>query len=173
MIFGRQAKAMAIMALWRMPPLYWCGKIIDPFQGDSYLGIQAAHAFARLSGACLRLVGGNRLHDLVADPLNGIERIHGRLKDHGDLFPADLPQCFRVGLEQIGAIEQDAAIGNVGIIRQQTHNGRADGRFAASRFTHHAQGLPFAQTEGDMVDGHYATIAAGTIGHTQIFDSEQ
>jgi hypothetical protein len=71
------------------------------------------------------------LGDLVADPADGVEGVHGPLEHDRGLGPADGPQPARPHGEHVLALQQHAARG-LGAGRQQPQHGRGHGRLAAA-----------------------------------------
>ena len=53
------------------------------------------------------LMGHIRFRDLVSDRVNRVQRGHGLLEDHGDVFAPDLPHGRRRKLEEVPALEFD------------------------------------------------------------------
>jgi len=72
---------------------------------DALLGQRDAHLAQHLDGQlpglplALLLVEHDRFHDLVADGVDGVERGHRLLEDHGDLVPADRAVFLALGVE--------------------------------------------------------------------------
>ena len=79
--------------------------------GDADQPQQFERPGARLRFAHLEM-DEQRLHDLLSDRQDRIERGHRLLEDHGDVAPAHLAHCFVGQIEQVAALEQDAAGGD-------------------------------------------------------------
>ena len=88
----------------------------------------------------LRVVGDQRLLDLVADGEHrgqGGERV---LEDHGDALAADLAH-LEVGLaEQLLAVVGDGAL-DAGVLVQKAHDGHGGHGLAGAGFADDAEGL--------------------------------
>jgi hypothetical protein len=101
------------MTRWRMPPDSSCGTC------RSLRGVRNAHLLQQIDrappGLFLRdrFVRDDRLDDLDADPVHGIQRRHRVLEDHRDLVPA--ATCRRElqtpkGLAVIADVKRDLAL---------------------------------------------------------------
>src|SRR6476619_7770458 len=97
-------------------------------------------------------VGPDRLDDLVADALNGVERRHRVLKDHRDPVATDLLELLRACVGELLAVVADRA-GDPGIrtARQTEDRHRRDG-LARAGFANDAEYLAVAHIERDAVD---------------------
>jgi hypothetical protein len=93
-----------------MPPENWCGYWSEPALGvgDADQPQQFDRARARLLLAHAEM-DGERLHDLQPDRQQRIERGHRLLEDHRDVAAADLAHRLVVEIEQVAAVEHDAA----------------------------------------------------------------
>ena len=82
---------------------------------DALLGRGNAHPAQHLDGAPARLaareaaVAHDRLDDLLADRVGGIERGHRLLKDHGKPIAAQVAQRAVGQAQEIDAVEADGA----------------------------------------------------------------
>jgi hypothetical protein len=90
-------------------------------------------ARARLSLAHIE-VDQQRLHDLEPDVEHRVERSHRLLEDHCDVAAAHLAHLVFREVEQVAALEQDAAGDHApGGLRKQAHDGERRNRLAAAR----------------------------------------
>ncbi len=69
--------------------------------------------------------------DLPLDRVQGIERGHRLLEDHGDVGAPDLAQPRLAGRKKILALEQHLAL-NLGGAAKQTHDRKSGHRFAGA-----------------------------------------
>ena len=111
--------------------------------GDADEPQQLERPRARLALAHLQ-VDEQRLHDLLADRQDRIERGHRLLEDHRDVAAAHLAHVVVGEIEQVAALEQDAARGDAaGVLGQKPHDGERGHRLAAAGFAddrHHFAG---------------------------------
>ena len=99
--------------------------------------------------------------ELVADPVERIERGHRLLEDHGDLVAADLLHLRFAFLQQILAIEENPRFRRMeGIGGEQPHQREGRLRFAAAGFANHRQRLPLLDMEADAVDSPRDAVLA-------------
>ncbi len=84
------------------------------------------------------IVGLNSLDDLVTHADDGVQGVHGRLKDHGNLLPADPPDLLIVLDEDIVPLEENFPFHNHGIGGHKLHDSHGDGALAATRFPNEA-----------------------------------
>ena len=72
-----------------------------------------------------------RLGDLQPDREQRVERRHRLLEDHRDVAAADLAHLLVVEVEQVAAVEHDAALRDAaGEARQQPHHGERRNRLS-------------------------------------------
>ena len=90
------------------------------------------------------LVGSHGLGHLVAHAVDGVERRHRVLKDHGDLRPADLAQLVLRPSQEVPALEADRP-GDLCRLGQQAHHGHGAHRFARTRLADDAKNLALRQ----------------------------
>ncbi len=142
-IFGRQARAMAIMIRWRMPP----GQLVRVLV-QSLLRIADAHPFKQLQrtrarlGAAQAVMHPQGFADLFTDPEHRIEGGHRLLEDHGDLLAADPVHLALTGAGQILAVKQDPPAGDAaGRVRDQLEDRQGGQALAAAGFADDAKHL--------------------------------
>ena len=88
--------------------------------------------------------------------MRGIERGIRVLEDEGDFAPVLLEV---VALELVDVHIAEVDLPSAGL--EQPVDTAAGGRFAASRFAHQAERLPFVHLEGDVVHGFDRLAEAG------------
>ncbi len=109
--------------------------------------------------------------DLVADPLDRIERGHRLLEHHGHAGAADRAQLVVGFGEQLIALQPDrAALDLHRALRQQAHHGLRRHRFAGAGFAHHADDL--VGTDGQVDALHRMRPVASVDGDGKIRDFE-
>ena len=108
---GLQERASAIMTRWRMPPDSSCGYVSIRSVAFGMPTCFSRSIARRL--ACffeIDFVRDDRLDDLDADPVHGIERRHRVLEDHRDLVPADIAQARLRHGQQVLPLVDDLAL---------------------------------------------------------------
>ena len=90
--------------------------------------------------------------------MQGIERGHRLLEDHGDLGAPDLAQPRLAVGQKILALEQHLAL-NHGGAAEQTHDRESGDRFAGAGLADETKGAPALQREGHAVDGEGLGVA--------------
>ena len=125
-------------------PLRWLGNIDQP-QHVTGLG----HGLLW----CEAFVQPERLCYLLTHTQNRVERSHGFLKNHRNLFGSQVAHGLRVCLHQILALKPNLAIGNAtGRHGQQLHDGHGCHTFTAARFAHHAQRFTAVDVKVHTID---------------------
>ncbi len=114
----------------------------------------------------LRLVGLDRLGEMLDHPLDGIQGGHRILKDHADAAAAHLPHLPLGDPHQIPALEPERAVGDLAGRGDHAHEGLAQCRLAASRLADQAQDLPAPDVERHVVHGVDRT-GAGVVHHRE------
>src|SRR5499425_2835385 len=106
------------------------------------------------------LVQAQGLGDLLAAGEYGVERGHGLLEDHGDLFAADLPHPVGGHVHEVLAAVEDLALHALARrLRDQLHHGERRHRLAAAGLAHHAQRLALLDVEVHAIHGaHHAFV---------------
>ena len=94
-----------------------------------------------------------RLHHLLADRQDRVERGHRLLEDHRDVAAADLAHLFRRERQQIAAVERDAALRHPPGLGEQAHDGERGDRLAAAGLADEGDDLAAINRIGDAVDG--------------------
>ena len=122
---GLQARAMAIITRWRMPPENWWGYCLS-----AALGFGDAHLLQQLAAVWPAVVHAavdfERLDDLEADRQHRIERGHRVLEDHSNFVAAHLAQLGGRKLQHIqrlaAIVQEDFAGGDAagGAIRRMS-----------------------------------------------------
>jgi hypothetical protein len=108
-----------------------------------------------------RAVQLHRLHDLAADRLDRVERVHGALEHHRDVVPAVRADRLLAPRQDVLAVQEHLA-GHAGAGRQQPHQRQDGGGLAAAGLAHQAHPLARAKLEADPLDG-VQFAAAGEI----------
>jgi hypothetical protein len=103
----------------------------------------------------------HRLHDLAADRLHRVERVHGALEHHRDVLPAVRADGFLAPRQDVLPVQEHAA-GHAGAGRQQPHQRQDGGRLAAAGLAHQAHPLARTKLEADPLNG-VQLAAAGQI----------
>ena len=99
--------------------------IVPPSLGvDAHHLEQLTDTRPRRVAAHARLVLGDRFQDLVPDPTNGVEGVHGALEDDAHLGPAPLPEGIGAESRELLAREPDGAAGQPSVLGQQAHDGQ-------------------------------------------------
>ena len=98
------------------------------------------------------VVQQDRLRDLSADALHGVERVHRALEDDRRARPAHRAQPPPPHREHVVALEQDLPR-RVRAPRQQPQHGEREGGLAAAGLSGDAELLPSREREVDASDG--------------------
>ena len=118
-----------------------------------------------------RRVQDDRLADLVADPLDRVERVQRALEDDRHPRPAHRAQPARLHREHVLALEQHLA-GHLRPAGQQPQERRGEARLAAARLARQPERLARAELEVDAAHG-LERPCVGRVGHVQVADREQ
>ena len=118
------------------------------------------------------LMQAQRLLNLAADGLQGVQAGHGILQHHGDFLAPDF-QPFRLGAEfrQILAVIKNAAAVDPAVGVQQAHKCFCQHRFARAGFPHDGQRFALIQIQRYIPDGMQRFPAQGKF-HVQIANRE-
>ncbi len=100
----------------------------------------------------------DRLGDLVADALHGVQRGHRVLEHHGHLRAPDLAEHVGVGVEHLAAVEAHAA-GAAGVGGDEAHDRAGQDRLARAGLAHDAEGPAPLEGEVDVLDGADGALA--------------
>ncbi len=121
---------------------------VDAFlrRGDADFGQQIDGALAR-RGLRQIHVGPDRLHDLVADPVERIEAGQRILKDHTDAFAADAAHLFRRQIIDPRARKINLAAGDVAGRVDQSNDRKPGDGFAGAGFTDYAEHFALGDLE--------------------------
>ncbi len=164
---------MAIISRWRWPPENWCGYLRIAASGSG-IPTRRTSASARRKARVLRLaMGGHRLHDLPADAVDRVEMAQRVLEDHGDAPAVDPAPLLGRELEQVLALEQDLAAGDLArrpVDQVQDRRGRD--RFPRAALAQDGQGLAAVEMPADALDGIH-NAARGVEADGEVADLEQ
>jgi hypothetical protein len=120
----------------------------------------------------LGVMDADLLDDLLADPVDGVQRAHRVLEDHRDVAAADLAQLLVGGGDQVQAVQGRAAaddrVGPAG----QPHQGHARDGLARAGLTDDRHDLAGGDAEGDRLDGLDEAVL-GAEGDPEIVDLQQ
>ena len=103
-------------------------------------------------------MGEDRLGELLAHLVEGVQRGQRVLEDHRDLVAADAAQLLFVERHEVAALEQDppAHLGAL-VAREAEHSQRRDG-LAGARLAHDPERLSGEHLVGDPVDGVHDAV---------------
>ena len=151
--FGWQARAMAIMTRWRMPPESWCGYSLNrgSAAGRRTMRSRSIACFAGLGLADLA-VRPDRLGDLGADPHRRVERAGRVLEDHGEVGAAVLAQLAVGHPEQLGAANRAEPL-IAAVAGQQAHDGAGADGLARAGLADDGERPAWLDLVADAVDG--------------------
>ena len=115
--------------------------------------VQHGHRLAPGLAAAERAVLAQRLDQLVADPIDRVERGHRLLKDHAEAVAAHVPHLLVRERREIGAVEPDVARGDArDRLRQKPHDRECGDALAAAGFADQAQNLALAERKAHLLD---------------------
>ena len=132
--------------------------------------VQQIEGAPHRGGATDAFVLHDRLGDLLADRIDGIERCHRLLEDHRDRTAAQLRQLRRRQLEHRLAVQPDVAL-DLRVIGQQAHQRLQADTLAGAGFAKDGQRLAACQRERHAVHRRHIRAAA-TEAHRQIVDPQ-
>ena len=139
---GEHISAMAIMTRWRKPPESWWGYCLSRLAA-AVMPTRSSRCTARSRASLARgpAMAQQRLLELVADGVGGVERGHRLLEDHGHAVAADVGHGALAGAREVAALELQPRRRPQGAWRQQVHDGERRQRLAAARLADDAQRL--------------------------------
>ena len=117
---------------------------------------------------------GDRLGNLVADPMHGIERGHRLLKDHRDLIAAHGAHAIEIERQEVASLtvstseEHAAGECDQGRRWREAHDGKAGDALAGTRFADQRQSFAGAQRKRNVAHGLERTAFGGK-GHREVF----
>ena len=130
---------------------------------------QPQHLHSPVIGLLLVALGveQNRLHQLVADGIGGIQGGHGILKNDADPVAADVLHDFLTRAYQFLTVQFDGAPHDLAGGSKDLHDGVGGDGFAGAGFPYDAQHFAALQIEGNAIDGTNLT-GVGKEGGTQV-----
>ena len=105
-----------------------------------------------------------RLHQLVPDGIERVQRGHGILKDHADAAAQQLAHLLAALLLQIHAVKQDGVGPDGGVIRQQLHHRHHADALAAAGFADNADKLACVHIKAHAAHRLNNPAAGGKVG---------
>src|SRR3984893_19029669 len=124
--------------------------------GEPVAGIRNTDFLQKLDDACLDLFGPPGAMQLkyfaylALDRMQGIERRHRLLEDHGDVGASDFAQPGLAVGQKILALEKNLAL-NHGGAAEQTHDRESGHRFAGAGLADEAKGAAPLPPEGHAI----------------------
>jgi hypothetical protein len=109
------------------------------------------------------LMGPNGLHDLLPDPVVGVQRGHGVLEDHADLAPPDVLHLLRRQLQEVPALEPDLSLHPGHFLVDQAQHGEKGHALPRAGLPHNPQRLAAIDLERDPVDGFHQAVVGGEV----------
>ncbi len=159
------------------------GVLSDAFGGlwDSDVGHGLECDVERVLGLDV-LVEEDGLDDLVSDGVDGVERGHGLLEDHGDVVAADLSHLAVVEGEEIdgpfgrGRFALEPDVSAVELPRgpgDELERGHGGDGLSAAGLSDDGDGVSGVDGHADAVDGLDAGSASGLEGDGEILDAQE
>src|SRR5207247_228558 len=111
------------------------------------------------------LVRAHRIHELIADAHDRIERVHRALQDHGHVAPAEPAQLLGALAEQVLALEEDAAARDPRRRTEDLHHRVRDRALAAAGLAGEADDLALENREVDPVYGPRPLFSDAVLDH--------
>ena len=158
---GSQARAIAIITRWAMPPDISWGKFLSRRSGSGMPTILQQLQGATAGDLALHAaVDLEHLLDLATDVPDRVERRRRLLEDHADPVAADLAHVVVAELaagpapsNMISPLDDPAGLGD------QAHDRQAGHALAAARLADQAHDLAAVDVEVDAVDGPHEPVA--------------
>ena len=113
-----------------------------------------------------------RLGQLKADRVAGIEARHRLLEDHRHVIADDAAALAGGDGEEIDAVELQSVGGDLGGPRQEAHHRQHGNRLAGTQFTDDGQHFARLERQRNPVDGTKTAMARGEVDG-EIFDGEK
>ena len=113
----------------------------------------------------------DRLDELPADAVQGMQRGQRVLEDHRELLAAQGAHLLRARAEQLAAVEVDPAR-DARVPGMQTHQRQRRDRLARARLADDPERAPGAQLVADPVDRVHQAVLGGEL-HAQVLDAQQ
>ena len=98
------------------------------------------------------LVQQNCLPNLLSNGVNGVQRRHWLLKDHGDLIAPDAAHFLFRCIQQVSAHEHYLAVYNFTGLFHQLHHAHGGHALAAAAFSHQTYNLALGNVNGNIVN---------------------
>src|SRR5664280_2275271 len=143
---------------------------------EAPFGLGDAYQVKHLDGTLLRLnaidllMQGNGFTDLIPNRVDGVERCHGFLEDHGDFVTAYHSHLFFILLEKVFPIEEDLASDDLARrVGNKAHDREGCNGFSATRLAHQAYNLSPVNSQVNTIHGRNNTILC-VEKRTQILD---
>ena len=170
---GSQARAIAIITRWAMPPDISCGNAFSRRSGSGMPTIRSSsRARPRAGPRFMFAVDLEDLADLAADVPDRVQRRLRLLEDHADPVAAELAHLVGLELEQVPAVEQDLARLDLPGLADEAHDRERGHALAAARLADEAHDLAAVDVEVDPVDGPDDAVA-GVERRPQALDLEE
>ena len=170
---GSQARAIAIITRWAMPPDISWGKALRRRSGSGMPTILQQLRGPALGGLALHpAVDAQDLLDLAPDVPDRVERRGRLLEDHADPVAADPAHLVVRQLEQVPAVEQDLAGLDPAGLGDEAQDRQAGHALAAAGLADEAHDLAAVDVEVDAVDRPDDAVA-GVERRPQALDLEQ
>ncbi len=113
------------------------------FFGNTHQVEQFNDTVIQYAGGIGRQVFDDRFLDLIANRADGVQRIHGALKDDRDAAPAQLFQLFFVERSNIFTLENDMTIHDLSRGGEQAHQRQHQRGLSATALPHQPDQLTF------------------------------
>ena len=120
--------------------------VVDAYQREDLLNLGEGVLFLHF------FMDKQRLGQLLADGIDGVQAGHGVLEDHADLCSAELPFFFLAHGQNVLTFEGDGAFHHPPGRLEQAHNGIGLHALAGARLAHDAHDLSVVQLIGNAVD---------------------
>ena len=106
------------------------------------------------------LVQQDRLDDLIADGIDGVETRRRLLEDHRDVFAAHLQHLLLAQAQQIAPVQKDrTALDAPRRLGNQLQDGQGGDGFSATGLTHQRESLSRVDRQAQAVHGLYVPIS--------------
>ncbi len=123
------------------------GRVGDPHQVQHLDGLPHRLFLVQL------LVKDDGFRDLVADRMDGVQRGHRLLEDHGDPVAPDVVDLAAALLPEVRSLEQDLSRLYLPRRIDELHDRQGRDALPAAGFPHHPEGLVPADEEIDAIHG--------------------
>ena len=170
---GLQARPMAIITRWRMPPDSWCGYWLRRLSG-SVMPTSVSSSIARARAAASSMPRWMVSGSVICSPIfsTGLSEVIGSWK----IMAMSRPRMRRISssdeVQQLAAVEADRSLGAGRARRQQPHDGERRYRLAGARLADDGHHLAGVDRIAQVLDRAHRAVGGHEL-HVEVLDLDQ